>query len=187
MAHHVCPVWVGYLLSNPLRRLVQNPERILSPHLVPGMTVLDSGCAMGFFTLPLARMTGPAGRIIAADLQPGMLHVLRKRALRQNLDARLIYHPCRADSLNLEVWSGQIDFALASAVVHEVPDQERFFTEIFAGLKPGARLLVMEPAGHVRLREFEASLTRAIHAGFICCGHPAVRRNHTALLEKTAG
>jgi len=40
---HVCPVWVGYLLASPLRKLLQNPDKILAPYVKPGMTVLDVG------------------------------------------------------------------------------------------------------------------------------------------------
>jgi ubiquinone/menaquinone biosynthesis C-methylase UbiE len=59
---HVCPWWIGYLLASPLRRLVQKPEVILRPFLSNGMRVLEVGPGMGFFTLPMARMVGSAGR-----------------------------------------------------------------------------------------------------------------------------
>jgi len=51
MAKRVCPVWVGYLLASPIRKLFQNPQRILSPYVENGMKVLDVGCAMGFFKI----------------------------------------------------------------------------------------------------------------------------------------
>ena len=64
---HVCPVWVGYLLASPVRKLIQNPKKLLSPYVEEGMTVLDAGCAMGFFSLPMARMVGPNGKVICGD------------------------------------------------------------------------------------------------------------------------
>jgi len=51
MAEHRCPVWVGYFLASGLRKLLQNPVKILSPYVKRNMTVLDIGCAMGFFSL----------------------------------------------------------------------------------------------------------------------------------------
>ncbi|MBU1207873.1 MAG: hypothetical protein KKH04_13245 [Proteobacteria bacterium] len=54
MAEHVCPVWVGYLLASPLRKLFQNPKKILEPYVQKDMKVLDVGPGMGFFTLPLS-------------------------------------------------------------------------------------------------------------------------------------
>ena len=43
MAKHVCPVWVGYLLASPLRKLFHNPKKILGPYVEEGMKVLDIG------------------------------------------------------------------------------------------------------------------------------------------------
>ena len=53
MSHRVCPWWMGYLLMCPLRRLGQNPDRMLAPFVATGMTVMEVGPGMGFFTLPL--------------------------------------------------------------------------------------------------------------------------------------
>ena len=43
MAEHVCPWWIGYLLVSPIRRWLQNPDKILSPYVSEGMTVLELG------------------------------------------------------------------------------------------------------------------------------------------------
>ena len=81
----VCPWWLGPLLANPLRRLVQDPAAILAPHVREGMTVLEPGCGMGFFSLPLARLVGPGGRVVCVDLQRKMIEGLRRRAKRAGL------------------------------------------------------------------------------------------------------
>ena len=60
MAERVCPWWKGYLLASPIRRWWQKPEELLAPYLREGMTVLEPGPGMGFFTLPMSRMVGPA-------------------------------------------------------------------------------------------------------------------------------
>jgi hypothetical protein len=57
-SHHVCPWWVGSLPVNPLRRLLQNPDNILRPYAKRGMTVLEIGPTMGYFSLSLARFVG---------------------------------------------------------------------------------------------------------------------------------
>lgn len=69
MAEHVCRPWIGYLLASPIRRLLHNPRKILAPYVRDGMTVLEPGPGMGFFTLELARMVGPTGRVVALDMQ----------------------------------------------------------------------------------------------------------------------
>ena len=69
----VCPVERAGSLDNRFRRWLQDPRKILSPHIKEGMTVLDLGCGPGYFTIDIAQMVGKSGRVIAADLQEGML------------------------------------------------------------------------------------------------------------------
>jgi predicted methyltransferase len=82
MAHDVCPRWLGFFLASPLRKLRHDPTAILSPHVRERMTVLEPGPGMGFFTLELARLVGPSGRVIALDVQAQMLIRLAKRGGR---------------------------------------------------------------------------------------------------------
>lgn len=182
MAHHVCPWWIGYFLLNPLRRLGQNPKRVLGPYVKPGMTVLEVGCAMGFFTLDLARIVGPRGRIVAVDLQRRMIAALERRARRAGLDGRIEARVCPEDSLAVDDLAGCVDFALAFAVVHEVPDPARLMVELRAAVRDGGRVLVAEPAGHVSPDELEATVTAAEEAGFSVIGRPAIARSRSVVL-----
>jgi ubiquinone/menaquinone biosynthesis C-methylase UbiE len=166
MADHVCPMWVGYLLLSPLRKWIENPQKLLGPFVRPGMTVLEPGCAMGYFTLPLARMVGPEGRVIAVDIQPGMLAVLSRRARKAGLDGRIETREARTDTLGIGDLEDAVDFAAAIHVVHEMPVQDRFFKEVRRTLKPDGRLLVTEPKGHVSLEKFSQMTTVAEGAGF---------------------
>ena len=185
MAERVCPWWVGYLLASPLRRLFHDPVKILSPHVTRGMTVLDLGCAMGFFSLPMAEMLGPGGRVVCVDLQERMIRRLRKRAARAKVSNRIDTRLCRADSLGLDDLNGTIDFALAFAVVHEVPNAPTLLAEIRSLLRPGGRLLIAEPRGHVRRAAFETTLAAAAEAGLSLIERPEVKRSHAALLERS--
>ena len=166
MPRHVCPPWVGYLLLNPLRKWLENPVRLLGPFVRPGMTVLEPGCAMGYFTLPLARMVGPEGRVVATDIQAAMLDRLRRRAARANLADRIECRLTGADDLGADDLEGQVDFAAVIHVVHEVPDAGRFLGNLLRALRPGGRALVVEPKGHVAEADFEATREAAHTAGF---------------------
>ena len=181
---HVCPVWVGYLLASPLRKLLQNPRKILAPHVRPSMHVLDVGCAMGFFSIPLAHLVEAGGRVVCVDLQQKMLDVLVKRARRAGLDGRIEARRCGPHSLEVSNLAGRIDFALAFAVVHEVPDAARFFAEVSTVLKPGGRLLVAEPKGEVGQESFAESVAAAEASGFAAADAPKIMRSHARLLEK---
>lgn len=184
MAHRVCPYWIGYLLVSPLRRLIHNPEEIFRPFVTTGMTVLDIGSAMGFFTLPLARMVGPDGKVVCVDVQEKMLKSLQRRALKANVLDRIFTQVCKPTSLGLGGFDGTIDFAVAFAVVHEVPDARSLFAEVFQALKPGARCLIAEPKGHVSAPDFEQTLFAAEQTGLRVVGNPKIPRCHAALLSK---
>ena len=183
MSQRVCPWWVGYLLASPVRRLLHDPAGILAPHVREGMTVLEPGPGMGFFTLELARRVGPKGRVVAIDVQPRMLAGLRRRAARAGLASRIETRQARSDSLGVGDLAGKVDLVVAFAVVHELPDADRFFAEVRPTLAPGATVLVAEPAGHVRARDFEESMAAAARAGLLHRPGPAIRRSLTALLR----
>ena len=182
MAGRVCPPWIGYFLLNPLRKLVENPDKMLGQFVHEGMVVLEPGCGMGYFTLALARMVGPEGRVVAVELQGKMLSVLSRRAGRAGLLDRIELRQAVAEGLGIEDLSGEVDFAAAIHLVHEIPDQTAFFTQIWKALKPGGKLLVVEPKGHVSLDQFEQTVAAAIQTGFKRETLPGKAGNRKALL-----
>lgn len=180
--HHVCPYWVGFWLLNPLRRFRQNPNKILSPHIRPGMTVLEVGPGMGYFTLTMAKLAGPQGKVVAVDAQEKMIHKLQKRAAKAGLTHRIDARVCPPNTLAIEDLRGKVDFALVFAVVHEVPDIGLFFRELRQSLKPGATVLVAEPSVRVPKAEFEETLRLAKESGFTVRPAAPISGEHTALL-----
>jgi len=184
MAERVCPWWLGYLLASPIRRWFENPQDVLGPHLKSGATALDVGCAMGFFSLPLAELVGPTGRVICVDLQERMIRSLRKRATRAGVSDRIETRVCSTSSLGLGDLEGEVDFALAYAVVHEVPDAAPFLAEIGDALVPGGRFLIAEPRGHVSREALEGTTAAAGKAGLLVIDRPEIKRSRAVLLEK---
>jgi ubiquinone/menaquinone biosynthesis C-methylase UbiE len=182
MARHVCPWWAGYLLASPIRRLVHNPRRILAPYIRPGMTVLDLGPGMATFTLDLARFAGPAGRVIAADVQVRMLAQVEKRAAKAGLLHRIETRLVRDDGSWAGDLAGKVDFALAFYLVHEVPDARAFFALVRSTLAPGGKLLVVEPKTHVSARAYAGTVEAARQTGFEIVEYPNVRRSRAVLL-----
>lgn len=183
---NICPVWIGYLLANPLRRLVQDPVQILGPLVTRGMTVVDVGCAMGYFTLPLAELVGAEGRVIGVDVQERMLRSLRQRAASRGVADRIEPRLCGGADLGLADLAGQADFVLAFAVVHEVPDPAGLFRQLHAVLRPGGRLLFSEPAFHIPARRMAEEVALAEAAGLRLAGERRIRGGRTVLLEKAA-
>jgi len=175
---------MGYLLASPLRRFYQNPDKILISYLKQGMKVLEVGPGMGFFSLPIAKSIGETGRIFCVDLQEKMLQSLRRRAVRANLLSRIEMRLCIESSLQINDLTGSIDFALAFAVVHEVPDQKILFKEIYSSLKKNGLLLISEPKGHVTKEEFEKAIIFAQSNGMKKVDSPNIHGNHSAVLRK---
>ncbi len=179
--NRVCPVERAGSLDNRIRRWFQNPQKILSPYIREGMKVLDFGCGPGFFTIEIARLVGKSGRVIAADLQEGMLDRLRRKIKGTELEERIILHKTEADKIGL---SEKVDFILAFYMVHEIPDQERFFKEAVTLLNPDGQMLIVEPPFHVSRSGFERTMEKAKKAGFILVERPKVFLGKTALLKK---
>jgi len=176
---HICPWWLCFTFDNLLRRLFQDPERILRPYVAEGITVLDIGPGMGYFSIPLARMVGPRGRVIAADIQPEMLRALQKRAKRAGVDQRIALHLCKADSLGLDA---RVDFVLAFWMLHEIPNPLSFFKEMRSVLKASGKLLVSEPIIHVTQKMYANSIEIAMFNGFKVIAEPTIFLSRSALL-----
>ena len=184
MAERVCPWWMGYVLVSPVRRLFEKPEEVLAPHVKSGMTAMDVGCAMGYFSLPMAEFVGPGGRVICVDFQERMLRSLRKRASRAGLSDRIEARACSASSLGIQDLESKIDFALTFAVVHEVQDAAGLLAQIHDVLVPGGRLLLAEPRGHVSREAVEETVAAAEQAGLSVVDRPAIKRSRAVLMEK---
>jgi ubiquinone/menaquinone biosynthesis C-methylase UbiE len=146
-----------------------------------GDTAIDLGCGPGYFTLPLARLVGRSGSVIAIDLQPKMLALLDERARRAGLAARIRTYACSATTLGVVATA---DFALAVCMVHEVPDAASFLREVHGLLRPGGRLLLVEPRIHVTADGFERTITLTQKAGFRLLSRPRRAFSRAALFER---
>jgi ubiquinone/menaquinone biosynthesis C-methylase UbiE len=179
--NRVCPVGISGTLDNRFRRWLQNPRKILSPYIEEGMTVLDFGCGPGFFSIDLAQMVGKTGRVIACDLQEGMLLKLGKKVSGTELERRITLHKCQSLSIGV---SEQIDFVLAFYMVHEIPNPEEIFREIAAMLKPDGQVLVVEPPFHVSKAAFDETIRAARRAGLTPIDHPKLLFSRAVVLKR---
>jgi ubiquinone/menaquinone biosynthesis C-methylase UbiE len=109
--------------------------------LKPGMTVCDMGCGNGFYSLPIARLVGPTGRVLAVDIQPEMLNMLEEREAaeeRTNIDTilGLLHDP--------KLPEGTVDLILLVDVYHEFSHPEQMLTAMRRALKPDGRIALVE-------------------------------------------
>ena len=164
--NRVCPASQALMLDNCLRRLVQKPAKIVGEFIRPGMNVIDIGCGPGYFTLEMARMIGPSGKVTAVELQPEMLEQWERKARKKGLSDRIKPHRCLKDRLDLPDHDGRFDFALLYYMIHETPDPAGLLTELKPMMKATGKLLVVEPALHVKEALFREMLGQAEAAGY---------------------
>ncbi len=181
--NRVCPVEKAGHLDSRFRRWLQDPSKILKPYVKEAMTVLDLGCGPGFFSIDMARMVGKSGRVIASDLQAGMLARLKAKIQGTELEKRITLHRCEQNRIGL---SEKVDFVLAFYVVHEIVNQQVFFTELASILKPAGQVLVVEPPLHVSKSAFLKTISKARGAGFKNERGPKVIFGKTVTLRKGA-
>jgi ubiquinone/menaquinone biosynthesis C-methylase UbiE len=181
MAKHVCPWWVAYTFDNPLRHLFHKPEKIFTPYLGRGMTAIDIGCGMGYFSICMARIVGETGKIISVDVQQKMLDTVIKRAKKAGVGHRISTSLC--DEQNIGI-NPKVDFALIFWVAHETPDQFKFLKQVHVLLGKSGRLLLAEPKMHVTFTKFRKTVSLAQEVGFKIVDSPKIFFSHTAVLEK---
>jgi len=107
--NRVCPVELANSLDSKIRNWIQNPKKILKPYIKEGMKVLDIGCGPGFFSVALANMVGKNGKVIAADMQEGMLQKLNEKITGTELEERIKLHKSQQHKIGL---SEKVDFKL---------------------------------------------------------------------------
>ena len=177
----VCPPWLCFTFDNRLRRHIHNPSAILGSYVGPGDNALDIGPGMGYFSIPLARMVGPAGRVTAIDIQEKMLAALARRAEQSGVSQIVRAYLATPESLGDHP---KADFVLTFWMVHELPDQRPFLTQIFNLMKPGGRFLLVEPKIHVTAKAFARTLAIAAEIGFLVKEKPKVRFSRSVVLTR---
>lgn len=138
-----CPRWLGFFLDNPLAGR-EAGRQLSKAGLQPGMAALDAGCGTGRLTLPIARLVGPQGKVVAIDIQQKMLDTVSARAKVLGLENV----SCRKTPLGEGVFQDKniFDRAFLTTVLGEIPKQAQApaLQEIYAALKPGGVLSVAE-------------------------------------------
>lgn len=178
----VCSHSHSFILDNFIRRIFQNPGKIVGPYVRSGDTVVDLGCGPGYFSMEMAGMVGESGRVICVDLQPEMLDKVRAKAKKKGVSDRIRLHRCTRNGIGLEK-EVKADFILAFYMVHETPDPGAFLSEAKALLRPGGICLIQEPWFHVSKSAFRSTLDTALAQGFRQTGEGSVKRgDHRVLL-----
>ena len=107
----------------------------------PGQTVCDMGCGNGFYTLKLSEMVGDEGEVLAVDIQPEMLSMLKeasKKAGAENIK------PILGSVIDPKLPDDKVDLILCVDVYHEFSHPVHMLREMREALAPGGRLALVE-------------------------------------------
>ena len=178
----VCPVENAGSLDHSFRKLLQNPERIVKPYINTGDVVMDMGCGPGFFTLPMARWVGKTGKVIAVDLQKGMLDKLHEKTANTSFEERILRHQCKENKVGV---TQKVDFILAFYMVHEVPDPGKLLEELKSILNPEGKLLIAEPKFHVKKADFNKMLFIIQKLDFKVIDRPKIFFSRSVVLQNS--
>ena len=129
-------------LDRPEREAEEAPSKAIAAlAIADGAVVADVGAGSGYYTVRLARVVGNAGRVVATDLQPGMLDILRRKVSAEGLTNVTLVQG-RADDPVLP--AATFDLILMVDVYHELSAPQVFVRRLKDALKPDGRLVLIE-------------------------------------------
>ncbi len=138
-------------------REAEEQPGVLLDHLglKPGMTVADIGAGTGYISWRIAKRIAPNGVVLAVDVDPKSLEILRARMKAEGVGN---VRPILGSVTDPRLEPGSVDLALMVDVYHEMSKPHEMLAAIAESLKPDGRVVLVEYRG-----EDEASTVRPLH------------------------
>jgi ubiquinone/menaquinone biosynthesis C-methylase UbiE len=152
-------------MDNFIRRFISPPKKKISKFIRTGCVAADIGCGPGYFTIPMAEMTGPSGRVYAVDSDPKSIHAVKAKSELRGLEKILEATVTSAADMKC-IPDTSIDFVFANAVLCCMADHSGAVAEIKRILKPDgtaymsvARVVQKNDPRSVRREEWDRILS----------------------------
>ncbi len=129
-------------LERPEREKEEDPAKLLKAlEIKPGMTVADIGAGSGYHCFRMSPLVGDMGKILAVDIQPEMLAIIKARAKKENVTNIDLIEGTETDP---KLPAGKVDLIILVDVYHEFSQPYEMTEKMIAALKPGGRIAFVE-------------------------------------------
>jgi ubiquinone/menaquinone biosynthesis C-methylase UbiE len=129
-------------LDRPEREKEEQPARLIDLlKFKPGEVVADVGAGSGYLSFRVAEKVGPTGKVLAVDVQPEMLAIIRKKMKERNV-ANI--EPVLGIEADPKLPAGGVDAIVMVDVYHELSQPYEMTEAMVKSLKVGGRLVFVE-------------------------------------------
>jgi precorrin-6B methylase 2 len=129
-------------LERPEREKEEKPSKLIKAlKIEPGTVIADIGAGSGYFSFRLAPIVGDKGKILAVDIQPEMLDLIRKRMKALKVSN---VEPILGTETDPKLPAESVDLILMVDVYHEFSHPYEMTQAMLKGLKPGGRMVFVE-------------------------------------------
>lgn len=127
--------------ETPREQWQRVPDILRELGAVPGAHIADLGAGSGFFTTRIAKAVGPDGRVYAVDVNPISIRELKESLGTDTTNVDVI----RGDENDPHLPEGRLDGLLVVNAYHEFAEYRAILEHVRKALKPGGRLVIVEP------------------------------------------
>lgn len=112
--------------------------------LTHGNTVVDLGAGGGHWTIPLAKMVGPKGRVYAIEVQKEMIPVLKRNLQEASVRNATILWGDIEEPGGTKLADRSCDAVVMASVLFQLENKKDAAEETRRLLRPGGKVLVVD-------------------------------------------
>ena len=144
----VAPIVGGTFSTEDARDRAGEAEEVMQlAGVKPGMSVADVGAGEGYYTVRLAKVVGPKGRVLAEDIVPNVRDALSDRVQRDRLDNVAVKLGTADDPM---LPASSFDRVFLVHMYHEVASPYAFLWHMREGVRPDGLVIVVDSDRPVR-------------------------------------